>query len=422
MTSLCLYLAVTPVTTIAFEHIEHAHSMLSSASLTATLRSSGLAQDVSSKYEVKYRWPSELRLRTLHPATGRLLRDRVVEPTRIVDYDPELEQYTVAKRNGGDSLGKIIATLEKDLDDLLLAFMAPEGFKVWLVDMVKLSGWKLTGDEKKFTLTYKKGAQKIVLEANKPTSFVRRIDVTTGTQRLVGEVSYAPSVSGLAFRAPAGVYEVSVFDREMRPVTYANAEARKATLKMFEAYSGLNSFGFKVKRDTGETKVQILGDFIRQDDSVASWTYDGSRLTFCDKRTNKWFTGKLSFSDVVDSVGSLGTRVDPTARLLYSRFNPYRKRLGDGSSVKVVGTMPFEGESVTILECESENALVTLFVREDGLVAGSSARAKNPTGDADETVDLRYSYFAVPRDLATKQRLNVPIDKKATVLKPASAS
>ena len=51
MTTLCLYLAITPVSTIAFEHIERAHSMLSSASLTANTKITGLAQNIAIKYD-----------------------------------------------------------------------------------------------------------------------------------------------------------------------------------------------------------------------------------------------------------------------------------------------------------------------------------------------------------------------------------
>ncbi len=422
MTTLCLYLAVTPVSVIAFQNIENAHSMLGSASFVANTKITGLAQNLAVKYEMKYRWPSELRLRTIIPSTGKTLKERVIEPTRIIDYDPELAQYTVTKRTGGEPLGKTLASLEQELDDLLLAYTDPEGMGVWMTDMVKLPGWRLSGDSKKFSLTYKKGDKKILLEANKPGSTLRKVDITTGAQRLVWDIAYAPTVTGLAFRPPSGASEVPVFDREMKPPTYKDSVAQKATNKLFDAYSGLTSLGFDVARDSGTTKVQMRGKFVRQEDAAAVWTYDGKTLTYHDKKSGKWYAGALKFTDVIDSVAKLGTRVDPTVRLLMTDFNPYRKRLGDGSVVKVAGTMPIEGKTITILECESENTLVTLFVREDGLVASSSARAKHPTGDPDETVDLHYSYFEVPKDVATKQRLKLPLDKKPTTLKPAAAS
>ncbi len=422
MTTLCLYLAITPVSTIAFEHIEQAHSMLSSASLTANTKLTGLAQNIAIKYELKYRWPSELRLRTFNPTTGKLVTDRTIEPTRIVDYDPALAQYTVTAHSSDEPIGTTLASLETELDDLLLAYTGPKGFGVWLADMVKLPGWILTGDSRKYSLTYKKGDKKILLEANKPGSTLRKVDITTGRQRLVWDITYSSSLSGLAFQPPRGVYKVPVFDREMKPPKYANANAEKVADKIFDAYAELTSLGFDVSRDTGTTKVQMRGKFVRQEDDTATWTYDGERLVFLNKATGKWYAGNLEFSDVIDTVAALGTRVDPTVRLLMSGYNPYFKRLADGSTIKVAGTMPLDGKDVTILECESEATLVTLFVREDGLVASSSARAKRPTGDPDETVDLRYTYFRVPRDVATKQRLTVPPNQRPTILKPASAN
>jgi hypothetical protein len=421
MTTLCLYLAVTPVSVIAFQNIENAHAMLSSASFVANTKVTGLAQDTAFKYEMKYRWPSELRLRTISPSTGKTIRERIIEPTRVIDYDPALAQYTVESRTSGEPLGKTLASLEQELDDLLLAYTDPEGMSVWMTDMVKLPGWVLTGDARKFVLTYRRADKRILLEANKPGSTLKKVDITTGAQRLVCDIAYAPTVTGLAFHPPSGACEVPVFDREMKPPKYKDAAAQNATHRMFDAYTRLESLGFEVVRDSGKTKVQMRGRFVRQEDEAAVWTYDGKTLTYCDKSTGAWYVGSLKFTDVIDAVAKLGTRVDPTVRLLMTDFNPYRKRLGDGSVVKVAGTMPLEGKTVTILECESDNALVTLFVREDGLVASSSSRAKRPTGDPEETVDLHYTYFNVPRDVAARQRLRLPIDKKPTTLKPEAA-
>lgn len=418
MTTLALFLAATPVSTIAFGRIEQAHSHLGAAAFVASSKVTGFAQDVSAKYEIAYRWPSEMRLRQFRPGTNTLIRERVIEPSRVIDYDPSLLQYTEADRAGNEPLGKTLADLDQDMDDLLLAYSHPAGFDVWLTDMVKLPAWKVTSRSGRFSLTYSKSGQKIALEAGTDDGLLRRVDITTGPQRLVWTISYAGSVPQLGFRPPGDATRVPVFDREMKPPNYADAKARAVAETMFRAYEGLSAIGFDVSRDTGTTKVQVRGKFVRQDDDAATWTYDGKTLTYHDKRTDTWSWGALGFSDVLDAVGSHGTRVDPTVRLLMMGFNPYRKRLGDGATVKVAGSMSLDGRSVTILESESENALVTLFVRDDGLVVGSTARAKDLIGSGEETVDLRYRYFDVPNDLSSRARLQIPSGERPTQLKP----
>jgi hypothetical protein len=420
MTTVCLFLAVTPVSTIAFDQIARAHASLGAAILTATASSSGQAPALTAKYSLSYRWPSELNIRSLDPKSGKLLRQRVIEPSRTVEYDPALMQYIASERPSGESLGATLANLDKDLDDLLLAFTAPEGMDVWLTDLVKLYPWKLSLRDARRSLAFKKDDHRISIEFDSKGSLVRKVDITTGGQRLVWTIDYAPSVGVVAFRPPAGATSVPVFDREMRPPRYADAEARTVAERMFRAYDSLRAIGFDVQRDSGKTRVQVAGKIVRQDDAVATWAYDGKRLTYLDKKSGRWYTGDLRFTEVVNAVGDLGTRVDPTARLLLSGFNPYRKRLGDGSVVKVVGTVRVGKEDVTILECESDNALVTLFVRKDGLVAGSSTRAKRATGDPDETVDLRYTYFELPKDAASGLRLKVPSGQRPLELEPVS--
>jgi hypothetical protein len=421
MTILCLYLAITPASTIAFDRIESAHAGLSAATLTANSRTTGLAQDLSAKYVMSYRWPDELHLTAYNGASGALISDRYIEPTRTIDYDRSLGQYTAKKREGGEPLGKSLANLEKELDDLLLAYTDPKGFGAWMADMRKLPNWRLTSDRAKFTLSYKRDDKKIVLEAYRSNATIKKVDITTGNQRLLWDVSYARSVTGLAFNPPTGVYEVPVFDRALKPPKFADRDAERLAKKVFDAYSSdrMSALGYEVARDSGITKVQMRGSLLNQEDSTAKWSYDGKRLTYFDKRTKKWSGGDLSFTDVIDAVASLGTRVDPTASLLYRRMNPYRKRLGDGSTVKVVGSLKLDGKDVSILEAENDNAIVTLFVQPDGLVAGSSMRAKQSTGDPDEGVDLRYKYFTVPK---TGLKLVPPVGAKPTVLKPASAS
>ena len=419
MLSLCLYLAVTPVSDVVFDQVGRVHAKLTEASFTAASKLSGTGETVQSKYEIRYRWPSVFRFRVMNPRTGALLRDHSIEPSRVVDYDPALGQYTATNRKRGDSLGKTLAELDPSLDDIMLAFTDPKGMEVWLDSMEVLAPWSVSVGSTTVKMSYAKEERKIVLETERSTARVKRIDITTGPQRLEWTLTYRPRVTNLVFAAPDGVYEVPLFDREMRPPTYTDANAKRVAEKVFDAYSGLSEIGYKVERDSGTTTVYLRGKFARQDDENATWVYDGTTLTLYQKKSKKWYRGRLGFPDVVDAVGSLGTRVDPTLRLLMTGFNAYRKRLGDGASVSVAGTMELKGEPVTILESVSANALISLVVRDrDGRVINSRTRANQQGEISTETVDLSYEYIPVPRDAPTRLKLTVPAGARPVKLEP----
>jgi hypothetical protein len=397
--------------------MERAHANMSSATLTASYQLTGQGGEAAAKYEVRYRWPDEFRLRTFQAGSNRLIRDQIVETSRVVDFDPALAQYVVTKREKRGNTGELVAKLDENLDDLILAFTGGKAFGVWLDPLSSESPWSVNIKGSESVLTFKKAERKIVLRADWKTGRLIGADIVTGPQRLVWTLSYAPTMGRLAFAPPSGAVEFPHFDRAAKPPTYKDVSARTVAEKMYGAYSDLSALGFHVDRADGRTTVQVRGKFVRQEDDATIWTYDGKNLTLFEKYSGKWFHGAMDFVDVIDQVASHGTRVDPTLALVYRRYNPYRKRLGDGSTVKLVGGMEMSGQKVTILEAENEVSTITLFVRDkDGFVVGSSTRPKDFETADNSQVDLKYTYFQVPNDLAARSKLNVPQGKKPIAL------
>lgn len=419
MVPLCLHLALTPASSFVFDRIDRAHSSLSSASFTAVSNLTGAGQPAQSKFNIAYRWPNEFRMRILDPRSGAILRERCIETSRVVEYDPSLLQYTSTPRKSGQTPGSILAELDKGLDDLILAFTTEKGFSVWLAPILQNKPWTVGRRGSNAVLTFARKERRIVVQADSTTGRLTKIDITTGPQTLSWTLTYARDAQRLAFAPPPGSIEVPIFDRESKPPKYADAKSKAVANRLFAAYSDLSSLGYYVYRDKDRTTVKLRGKFARQDDAIAEWTYDGRTLIVHVKKTDKWYRGELGFPDVVDSVGGLGTRVDPTLRLLMTGFNPYRRRLGDGAMLKVVGSMKISGQPVTMLEASSDNALITLFIRDsDGLVVSSSTRAKETSTIDDSTVDLRYEYFAVANDLAQREKLTIPQGASVTKLFP----
>ena len=408
MLSLTLAAMLVPRSAFYFDAVATSHANLSTGSVTARLATSDRLDKTSKKYVLSYRRPSELRLQEFD-AKGRLVHDRTVEPSRIVDHDPILEQYTVVMRPADVTTGGALAKLDESIDDLLLAFSEPSSMKVWLDPMATLGSWVVTSGLKGIEAKFSSQGKTISLVAEKGTSRLTSVKMSSSADKIEWSISYGKSVGRLVFVQPEGSYRVPYFDKQTSAPQYASKESKSLAMKVFDAYDGLTSFGYVVKRPDGNTTILLSGKFARQEDEKALWAYDGKTLSFFNKAKKEWYRDELSFTQVIETVPTLGTRVDPTLRLLMTGFNPYRKRFGDGATLRATGSMRLNGEDIALLSSESKNAVITLAVRErDGLVVNSIARA-NQTGEiSTETVDLSFEYFQVPPDAAKKYRLTIP--------------
>ncbi len=393
---------------IFFGAVERVHTSAQTGSVKAKFQSTDSTGTTSRNFEIKYRWPSEVRLREFD-AKNQLIHDRSVSTDKVTDYDPVLEQYTVSGRGSGVSIGGALASIDSSVDDLLLTFTDPSAMHVWLDPLRGLNGWSVMNASKtvdaKFTATDKT----VLLSVEKGTARVVRVTMTSPSSKIDWQLSYNKTVTGLTFVKPPLASRVSSFDKQMLPPKFASKEAAGMGAKMFSAYEGLSSFGYVVRRPDGKTTVLLSGKFARQEDDKSKWTYDGNTLVMKDVATNKWYRANMSFSGVIEATAALGTRVDPTLRLLMTGYNPYRKRLGDEATVRLVGETKVKGEDVSLLASVSKNAMITLAVRKrDGLVVNSIARA-NVKGDVgSQVVELAYDYFEVPSDATKKYALLVP--------------
>ena len=406
MLGLVLYAMTTPESDIWFDQIAWSHANLSSGAFTAVSTVSGVLGVSGHKYEIRFRWPSDYRMKSVDKETGAVIRDVTFDSSNMTDYNPSLGQYTETPIDPKVKLNDAVEKLEAGFDPMIAGFATPTGVDEWIEPLRKLRPWTAKYGSKTKTLTFKAPQRSIVLHIRTADSLITGISIKNEAQTLGWSLTYHDDVGGLKFVPPSGACKVAVFDQDMRPPKYSSDKARSVALKMFDAYNEIRALGFKVRGDEGTTSVSMRGEFVRQDDDVASWTYDGKTLTAYVKGRKRWYSGHMNFNGVLTAIADLGTRVDPTLRLLMTKVNPYRKRLGDGATVKYVGTMKLHGEPATIIESVSDNAKITLIVRdEDGLVLSSSVQAGPNAPTITSQTNLEYEYFPVAPDAATKLRL-----------------
>jgi len=414
MLGLVIAVMITPVSDLVLDGLQRSHERATIGSFTARLLQDNFGE-TRNRYEIAYRWPNEFRIKTFYEDTSELVRDTAIEPSRIVNYDPSLQQYTVEVRGPDADILNDVLKLEQGLSDVVVMFVHKSGSGSWLEKLRTKSPWKTTANSNRVRLSYEGDGEKIEIDIDKRSFLLTRIDSTTRLQRQEWRLDYDTKPKSTRFTPPGGSYQVPFFDRDIQQPTYADSRAREVTEKLFAAYSDLTSIGYKVQRSEGETTVRLYKRFVSQDGPIAEWTFDGRTLVFHHKPSDEWYRGSATFSQVIDIVGNLGTRVDPTVNLLMRGINPYRHRLGDGAHIRVMGDWVTEdGDTVTMLGAETDNADITLYVRDsDGLVLSTITRVKGG-GASGFQIELKFDYFEVSANVKEEQKLVAPVGTSFT--------
>lgn len=409
MIGLVVAVMISPVSDLVLDGLQRSHEGSTVGSFTVRLLLDNIGE-TRNRHDVAFRWPNEFRIKTYHQDSNELLRDIAIEPSRIVHYDPELLQYTVKARGPDADILNDVMLSEQGLSEIVVTFIHKSAMGIWINDILRAkTPWKVTATTKRVRLNFEGDGQQIEIDIDKRSFLVSRVFRKTGLQRQEWKLVYDTKPKSTRFTPPTGSYQVPFFDRDIQEPTYEDSAAKAVTQKLFAAYSGLTSIGYTMQREDDTTTVHLHTKFVKQDDSIAEWTYDGRILVFHNKLTGKWYRGRASFIQVIDAVASLGTRVDPTVMLLMRGINPYRRILGDGAHMTVTGTSKSkEGDELTLLEADSDNANITLYVRDrDGLVHSTLTRVKGTTAN-EVTSELVFDYFEVLNNVQDALKLVAP--------------
>ncbi|MCH7904565.1 MAG: hypothetical protein IH944_08370 [Armatimonadetes bacterium] len=412
-----IVLAVSSPGSLALGRVGRSHALLDSATVSAVMSHSQQGEIYSSKFEIHYSRPDRARVVVdQNPGTG--VRQIAVDSRHSTFFLADLMQYVVADLPTGGTLGARLKTVDDTLEGIVYAILDPDGVSEWFQGKFQFNDWTRSNVRGEIVLNHEGQGGRISVHADRKTFLLSKMEFRTDGSDLDWSFDFTTPAGRLEFVPPEGAYRIPTFDPGVRPPTYANKDAEEKTVKLFAAYDELTKIAYEVVSDGAMVSVWINGNDIRQQDETLDWSYDGTTLRIHVLQSGRYLSAKLNFREVIDVIGNMGTRVDPSAKLIVTNANPYRKWLGDGQKVRVSGSIKIDGNECTMLTAEGQGREINLIYRNDtGMVI--SSQTIDVESDRPRVLgEQRFRYLPAPNS-ASKTTIPIPAGTKwsdATVL------
>ena len=412
-----IVLAVSSPGSLALGRVGRSHALLDSATVTAIMNQRQQGEVYRSKFEIHYSRPSRARVIVdQNPGTG--IRQIAVDSRHSTFFLADLMQYVVADLPTGGTLGARLKSVDDTLEGIVYAILDPDGVSEWFEGKFKFNDWTRSNVRGEIVLDHDGQGGSISLHVDRKTFLLTKMEFRTGVSDLDWSFKYTTPAGRLEFLPPKGSYRIPTFDPNISPPAYANKDAEEKTLSLFAAYDELTKIAYEVVSDGDEVSVWINGNDIRQRDDTLDWSYDGTTLRIHVLRSGRYLSAKLNFREVIDVIGNMGTRVDPSARLIVTNANPYRKWLGDGQEVRVSGSIKIDGADCTMLAAVGQGREINLIFRNDTGMVISSQTIDRESDPPRVLGEQRFRYLPPPKS-ASKTTIPVPAGTKwsdATVM------
>lgn len=403
-----IVLAASSPGSLALSRAGRSHALLVSATVSANMSHRQLGELYRSEFEIHYSRPDRARVVVdQNPGTG--IRQIAVDTRRSRFFLADLMQYVVADLPAGKTLGARLKSVDDTLEGIVYAMLDADGVSVWFEEMFMFDDWKRSNVRGKIVLDHEGQDGTISIHLERDTFLLSQMEFKTGENNLNWSFKYKTPVGRLGFSPPEGSYGIATFDQSVRPPDYANKEAEEKTLQLFAAYDKLTKIAYEVESDGTKVSVWINGDDIRQLDEKLDWSYDGTTLRIHVLSSGKYLSAELNFREVIDAIGNrnVGTRVDPSARLIVTNANPVRKWFGDGQTVRVSGSTKIDGNECTMLTAEGQGREINLIFRNDTGMVISSQTIDTESDQPRVLGEQRFRYLPAPNS-ASKTTIPVP--------------
>ncbi|MCU0315212.1 MAG: hypothetical protein MUC92_01325 [Fimbriimonadaceae bacterium] len=355
------------VVELTLKGIEAAYQRLASAEIRATLRSDTLEGKANIRYHLAYRRPGKFRL-TVDPGDTKG-KTVFVDGKRINVLVHRSNQLAPVPVSNEQPLATTIQSQDRFIDPLFLHIANGVTLSEWLEPIRAVKGWRLTWKGNEGRLHFKGGASDLELRFNQ-NLLLTRLNFRNGDQKTEWNLVTRP-LEPANLVPPASANRVREIDKAFIPPTYGDPQARSLTQRMLATYDRMRAARVTVVEGGKRTEFSFGNGRAWQRDEVAEWSYsrDGVRINVPGQKLT--FSGKADWSQTIDAVATVGSRVDPFLRAWVRGQNPIRQILGRGVKVETMGQAEVNGEPVTILKVTSSGVTTDLYVRpRDGMVLG----------------------------------------------------
>ena len=347
------------------------------------LRSVGGAdkKTVDELYTVQFRRPAQAQVMIANGKTGKSMKEIIVSSGLRTIIDRGAGQRTETPVENGADLRKSVFYGQMTLDELVLSVFDPPTLKKYYDDNFrKRTGFKVVreGGQWWIKASYTGGSISAAFQDGDAKISKLRLKSKGGYWNW--DLTYSRLPGTADFEATGKTYLVKSFDSRLRPPTCTSAAATAAMEKVLTAYDGLHSLGVTVRSAGKATKLMLSGSQIRQTDDESDFSYDGDNLTIIKNDTKTIFNGHAKPSEVLEMLGKLKIRVDPTMMPLLQQKNPFREMLSN-AKVTLENTMMVGQEKVWMFTALTWGWKYVISARaSDGKVISLSAVPIQKTG------------------------------------------
>jgi len=377
-----LYLASRDTIGYVMDWTSSAHSRVVAARYVAEASTTTDTGKMKQTFGIGYIRPNDFTLSIQDSTGAERTRTLFLDQRVLTVLDPKTNQYRQTKVSSSVSIKEAITGEIPQLDNLVFAMADENGVRAYIDTLRQLKPWTVKVTPEEVGLLHQNGPASVYLGISPRNGLIKRIALANQGQATDWRFTYNPkSPTTVAFQAPKNSYAVSELDPMVYEPTYANAEAKAITTKMFQAYDRPQALAFEVAEDGKKTEVWFRPGAVRQRNETVDFVFQAGNATVVSYPNRTAYSGAARSLQVIDAVGESGSRIDPSLRSLMRGQNPFRLLLGEKCSVAVKGRMEIDGQPCTILEADNKVARLSLIVRNrDGLVVSVGSETKDKSG------------------------------------------
>lgn len=413
LTACVVYLVSRDPIDYVLDWTADAHSRVMAARYLAEANTTTDTGKMKQSFGIGYIRPNDFSL-TINDSTGaERTRTLFLDQRVLTVLDRTTNQYRQTKVSSDVPIKDAIKGEIPQLDDLVFAMADQEGIRTYIATLRQLRPWTIKATGTEIRVSHQSGPASVALGISPRTGLLQRIIVANQGQVTDWHFTFEPkSPKSVAFQAPKNSYAVSELDPLVHEPTYASAEARAMTAKMFAAYDRPKALAFEVAEAGATTQIWFRPGAIRQRNAQVDFVYRGGQATVLSFPKRTAYSGAAKSLQVIDAVGESGARIDPALRSLMKGQNPFRLLLGENCRVSVKGKMELDGKACTILEADNKVARLSIVVRNrDGLVVSVGSETKDKSGQRTASSQRIIRYLPTSSiDSGEAFKLNTPPD------------
>jgi len=377
------------------------------------------------KFDLAYVRPNQMKLRIREPEqNGRGASDRIYALTdgKLFAYDAVVHERIERKAPTAGALSERFRAAVGPIDDLIVALVEPAQFAKFLNPFQNMGKWstKLEGSVTTLWRSAGNGRTKstTVLKFENQSKRLRSLTLTLPASKLEWSISYGTAPRAIGYRPPPDAAKVASFTERPPAPRYASSKAKAVANWAMLAYDRLRHASIQIDGSQGASKIWMSGGRLREESGSIAYVWNGRTASIRDSRRRTFYSGRAGLAQLLDALGTLGSRMDPLIRQIVTRQNPVRVLFVPGVTVRHAGQMSADGVPGDILEYRARGANVSLVIRQDnGLIASMRTEVLDPQNRVATQSQRNFRYGSVGKELdAATFKLDPPAGyKKATI-------